>query len=105
MYHPDTFYFQKNEGVNDWAVEGRIQKAAKKCHEIHQLCTLTSRKNSLKNAMKVGVFLLSSLKFHFCVDAVERCGCVPPRRVGGGGAEVGHKNAFWRLFLHCAENS
>ena len=53
------FITQKLES-HPWGVRGRTQKTAKKCHEIHQVCNLTSRKNSLKNAMKVGFFLLSS---------------------------------------------
>ena len=55
MYHLSTFHFLKTE-VNEWAGEGRIQKSAKKCHEIYNVFTLTSRKKSLKNAVKVGVF-------------------------------------------------
>ena len=58
MYHFSTFCFQKNEGVNDWAGEGHIQKTTKKYREIKKIPTLTSPKNSLKNAMKVGIFLL-----------------------------------------------
>ena len=44
--------------INDWAGEGCIQKTTKKCHEIKKISTLTSPKNSFKNAMKVAVFLL-----------------------------------------------
>ena len=50
MYHLNIFHFQKTGRGNWWAG-----------HEIHQLSTLTSRKNILKNAMKVGFFWLSSL--------------------------------------------
>ena len=55
MYHLSTFHFLKTE-VNEWAGEERIQKSAKKCHEIYNVFTLTSRKKSLKYAVKVGVF-------------------------------------------------
>ena len=58
MYHFSTFRFQKNEEVNDWVGEGHIQKTTKKYREIKKISTLTSPKNSLKNAMKVGIFLL-----------------------------------------------
>ena len=39
----------------------RIQKPIKKCHEINIISALTQPNNSLKKAMKLGVFLLSSL--------------------------------------------
>ena len=42
------------------AGQGRTQKIDKKCNKNHKLSTLTSRKNSFKNAMKVGFVLLSS---------------------------------------------
>ena len=38
-----------------------IQKPINKCHEIHKIPTLTSPKSSLENAIKAGMFLLSSL--------------------------------------------
>ena len=40
---------------------GCIQKTIKKCHEINIIFTLTRPNNGLKNAMKVGFVLLSSL--------------------------------------------
>ena len=55
------FISKKNESVNGRAGEGHIQKATKKSYEIHKISTSTSRKKSLKNAMKVRVFLLPSL--------------------------------------------
>ena len=61
MHHLSTFHFQKNEAVNDWAGDGCIQKTTKKFHENNKITTLTSPKNSLKNPMKVGIFLMSSL--------------------------------------------
>ena len=61
MYHLSTFYFQKDEAVSDWAGDGCIQKTTKKFHENSKISTLTSPKNSLKNAVKVGIFLMSSL--------------------------------------------
>ena len=39
---------------------GCIKKAMKKCDEFNKISTLTSNKNSLEKAMKLGVFLLSS---------------------------------------------
>ena len=39
---------------------GWIKKAMKKCDEFNKISTLTSNKNSLEKAMKLGVFLLSS---------------------------------------------
>ena len=56
MYHLNNFYILKNEGVDEWAGEGRIQKITKTCHKINKISTLTSHKNSLQNAMKVGIF-------------------------------------------------
>ena len=38
---------------------GCIKKAMKKCDEFNKISTLTSNKNSLEKAMKLGVFLLS----------------------------------------------
>ena len=74
MYHLNTFQLQENEGDNQGAggqrgagkSGGCIQKAMKKCHEINIISTLTSDKNSLKNAMNVGFFLLSSSTI--CLD-------------------------------------
>ena len=40
---------------------GRIQKTIKKCHEINKIATLTLPKNSFQNAIKTGIFLLSSI--------------------------------------------
>ena len=68
MYHLNTFQFQENEGDNHGGKAGRggeewrlYTKSMKKCHEINIISTLRSNKNSLKNAMKLGIFLLSSL--------------------------------------------
>ena len=40
---------------------GRIKRIINKYQEISKIPTLTSHKNSLQNAIKVGLFLLSSL--------------------------------------------
>ena len=69
MYHLNTFQLQENDGDNQGGggqggagkSGGCIQKAMKKCHEINIISTLRSNKNSLKKAMNLGVFLLSSL--------------------------------------------
>ena len=71
MYHLNTFQLQENYDDNQGGGEGGqggagksggcIQKAMKKCHEINIISTLRSNKNSLKKAMNLGVFLLSSL--------------------------------------------
>ena len=61
MYHLSTFHLQKNETVNDCVGDGGIQKSTKKFHENKKISTLTSSKNSLKNAMKVEIFLMPSL--------------------------------------------
>ena len=65
MYHLNTSHLHQNDGGSEWA-EGKgsggcIQKAMKKCHEINIISALTRPNNSLKNAMKLGFFLLSSL--------------------------------------------
>ena len=52
--------------IKGWGAEGGessggwIKKAMKKCDEFNKISTLTSNKNSLEKAMKLGVFLLSS---------------------------------------------
>ena len=56
MYHLNTFFLPKNEGVNQWAGEKRTQKTTKKYHKINIISTLTWPNKSLKNAMKVGIF-------------------------------------------------
>ena len=61
MYHLNSFHVRKNGRGNDWAGEGRIKKTIKKCPVVLKTSTLTSRKNSLKNARKFGVFSLPSL--------------------------------------------
>ena len=61
MHHLNTFHLHKNGGGNEWAGGGHIQKTIKKCHEINKISTLTSPKNSSENAIKVGIFLTSSL--------------------------------------------
>ena len=35
MYHRSSFYFQKNQGVNDWAGERRIQKIPWNSQNLH----------------------------------------------------------------------
>ena len=61
MYHLNTFHLEQNEGGSEWAGGGCIQKTIKKSHEINIISSLTSNKNSLKKAMKIGVFLQSYL--------------------------------------------
>ena len=61
MYHLNSFYLPKNKRGNEWAGGRRIQKTIKKSPEILKTSTLTSRKNGLKNARKVRLFLLSFL--------------------------------------------
>ena len=61
MYHLNTFHLEQNEGGSEWAGGGCIQKTIKKSHEINIISSLTSNKNSLKKAIKLGFFLLSSL--------------------------------------------
>ena len=61
MYHLNTFHLQQNEGGSEWAGGECIQKTIKKSHEINIISSLASNKNSLKKAMKIGVFLQSYL--------------------------------------------
>ena len=61
MYHLNTFNLQQNEGGSDLTGGRGIQKTMKKWHAINIISTLRSNKNSLKNAMKLGFFFLSSL--------------------------------------------
>ena len=62
VYHLNTFDVPKNEGVKEWAGVSRIQKTNKKCHKINKILPLTWPNNSLQNAMKVGIFLMPSLR-------------------------------------------
>ena len=61
---------------------GCIHKAIKKCHEIKIISTLTRPNNSLKKAMNLGVFLLSSLTISlYCWQGVRvEGGGLPPIR-------------------------
>ena len=52
---------------------GCIHKAMKKCHEINIISTLTSNKNSLKNAMKLRFFFAATLN-HFSLLLIVRRG-------------------------------
>ena len=56
MYHLNTFRSPKNEGVNEWADQGRIQRNTENFHDINNISFLTLRDNTLQNAMKVGIF-------------------------------------------------
>ena len=58
MYHLNTFFLPKNEGVNEWVGERCIQKTTKKYRKINIISTFTWPNNSLKNAMKVGIILM-----------------------------------------------
>ena len=60
MYHHDSFHLRKNGRGNEWEGGRRIRKTTKKCLELNKISNLTSPKNSLENAIKVGFFLLSS---------------------------------------------
>ena len=60
MYHLNTFNLQQNEGGSD-LTGGRGIKKTIKCSEINIISALTRPNNSLKKAMNVGFFLLSSL--------------------------------------------
>ena len=57
MYQLNTFRSTKNEGVNEWAGEGRIQRNTKNIY-INNISTLILPDNTLQNAMKVGIFLM-----------------------------------------------
>ena len=57
MYHLNTFRWPKNEGVNEWAGEGRTQRNTKNIY-INNISTLILPDNTLQNAMKVGIFLM-----------------------------------------------
>ena len=83
MYHVNTFHLHQNEGGSELAAGRGIQKTIKRCHEINKISALTRPNNSLKKAMNVGVFLLSSLTIWlYCWKRTHGGG-------GGGGGEVG----------------
>ena len=52
----------KNWGFQSKSSRGCDQKTTKICHEINEASTLTSPNNSLKNAIKVGIFFNATLK-------------------------------------------
>ena len=59
IYLLNTFQIPKNKGVNEWVGWRRIQETTKKWHKINEISTLSLLNNSLQNATKVGMFLLS----------------------------------------------
>ena len=61
MYHVNTFHLDQNEGGSELAAGRGIQNTIKRCHEINKISALTRPTNSLKKAMNVGIFLMSSL--------------------------------------------
>ena len=61
MYHLNNSYLHKNRGGSEWTGGRGIQKTIKRSHEINIISALTRPNNSLKKAMNVGSFLLSSL--------------------------------------------
>ena len=84
MYHLNSFHVRKNGLGNEWTGGGRIKKTIKKCPVVLKTSTLTSRKNSLKNARKFGVFFTAILN-HLTVVLTKRQG-----REGGGGLLTPH---------------
>ena len=72
---------------------GCIQKTIKKCHEFNKISTLTSNKNSLKKAMKLGFFSLSYLTIWlYCLQGLGM----------GGGGEPPIRGRTPRPFQICA---
>ena len=61
MYHLNTFHIHRNEGGIELARGRGIQKTIEKCHKISIKVALTRRNNSVKKAMNVWFFWLSSL--------------------------------------------
>ena len=60
MHNLSTFHLHRKEGRKELAGGRGSEKTIKKCHEISIISALRGPNNNLKNAMKVGVFLLSS---------------------------------------------
>ena len=80
MYHVNAFHLHQNEGGSELAAGRAIQKTIKRCHENNKISALTRPNNSLKKAMNVGVFLLSSLTIWlYCWKGIQ----------GGGTGEEG----------------
>ena len=77
MYHLNSFHLQKNGHGNE-LVGGGHTKNPPKCPDVLKTSTLTSRKNSLKNARKARVFFTAILN-HVTVVLTKRQGS------GGGG--------------------
>ena len=64
-----------------------VEETPQKCHQIHELSTLTSRKTSLENTTKVGFLLLSSLTIWFYGEPIGSAWLSAPhegRGEGGG---------------------
>ena len=59
MYLHEAFHLAQFWGPPKTGVSGCGPKTTQNCRKIHELSTLTSRKNSLKNAKKVGFLALS----------------------------------------------
>ena len=103
MYHLNTFQLQENEGDNQGGQGearksgGCIQKAMKKCHEINIISTLRSNKNSLKSAMKLGIFLLSSLTISLYSESGHK------GDGGKGGLEGGSGECIQKAIKKCHE--
>ena len=75
------------EWMGGW---GCIQKTIKKFHEINIISSLTSNKNSLKKAIKLGFFLLSSLTISlYCSQGLGMGGGGQPPYGGWFGVKIG----------------
>ena len=90
MYHLNISHIHQNDGGSEWAGGWGIQKTIKICHENNKISALTRPNNTLKKAMKFGVFLLCSLSvWLYCSE-----GTMGGAWEGGGGL-----NPIWGCFL------
>ena len=72
MYHLNSFHLRKNGHGNE-LVGGGHTKKPQKCPDVLKTSTLTSRKNSLKNARKARFFFTAILN-HVTVVLTKRQG-------------------------------
>ena len=56
MYELNNFQLRKTEGDNRREAEGTSKKMIKKCQEFIKILILISLKNSLQNAIRLGIF-------------------------------------------------
>ena len=100
---PQHLSFTKKWRWESKAGRGCTRKTIKKCYEINKFPTLTLPKTSLQNAIKAGIFLLSSIIIWLYCWSKSRGGPNPPRY--GGCFLLGHLyHLYWAHFIFSCSN-